>query len=93
MASAIHLIIHQARLRDGSRRITHITEVVGMEGQRITLQDIFIFEQTGIKEGGIVIGHHVPTGIIPSFLETIKAEGLDISRSVFFPEAGIESIL
>jgi len=92
MASALHLIIHQARLRDGSRRITHITEVVGMEGKTITMQDIFKFNQTGIDENGNIIGEYEPTGIVPKFLEIMLAEGVQISREMFFPNDRMQLI-
>ena len=83
---AIDLIIHQARMRDGSRRITHITEIVGMEGQRITMQDIFVYKQTGVDADGKIIGEYTPTGIVPSFIETLTSEGIDIDRKLFFPD-------
>jgi pilus assembly protein CpaF len=85
MASAVHLIIQQSRLRDGSRKVTHITEVVGMEGNTITMQDIFKFTQTGVDEEGKVIGEFEPTGIVPKFIEEIDAEGIPISREIFYP--------
>ena len=66
IASAIDLIVQQNRLRDGSRRVTHITEVIGMEGNIIVLQDIFRFEQKGVDDRGRIIGEHQATGIILS---------------------------
>ena len=63
IASAIDLIVHQARLRDGSRKITHLTEVLGMEGDVITMQDIYAFEQTGVDAEGKVLGRFRATGI------------------------------
>jgi len=90
IASAVHLIVQQSRLRDGSRKITHLSEVVGMEGDKITLQDIFLFKQTGVDENGRVKGEHVPTGILPKFLSIIDAEGIDLSREVFFPKDGLK---
>ena len=71
IASAVDLIVQQSRLRDGSRKITHITEVQGMEGDIITMQDIFIFEQTGVDEQGKIIGRLKPTGIKPRFFNTV----------------------
>jgi pilus assembly protein CpaF len=63
IASAVDLIVQQSRLKDGSRKITYITEVQGMEGEVVTLQDIFIFEQTGVDESGRILGRLKPTGI------------------------------
>lgn len=83
VASAIDLIIHSVRYSDGSRKITKVTEVVGMEGDTITLQDLFIFKHTGFNEKGQVIGKHKPTGIIPSFLDKLQAYGEHISKDMF----------
>ncbi len=90
IASAVHIVVQQSRLRDGSRKITHLTEVVGMEGEKITLQDIFLFKQTGVDESGHVMGDHLPTGILPKFLSIIDAEGIDLSRELFFPKDGLK---
>lgn len=83
IASAIDLIVQQNRLRDGSRRVTHITEVIGMEGDVIVLQDIFRFEQKGVDDKGRIIGGHQATGIIPKFLSQIEAEGIKLGSDVF----------
>jgi pilus assembly protein CpaF len=90
VASAIHLIVQQSRLRDGSRRITHLTEVAGMEGDKITLQDIFLFKQTGVNAEAMVVGEHIPTGILPKFMNVIDAEGINLSREIFFPKNGMK---
>jgi pilus assembly protein CpaF len=82
IASAVDVICHQERLRDGSRKIVKITEVQGMEGDMITLSDIFEFEQTGI-EGGKLIGRIRPTGIRPKFTDRIEAAGIYLPPSVF----------
>ncbi|MDQ0902276.1 MULTISPECIES: CpaF family protein [unclassified Paenibacillus] len=87
IAGAIDLIIQQSRLKDGSRKITHITEVQGMEGDVIVLQDIFAFEQYGLDEDGKVIGKLSPTGVRPKFYERLESSGIQIPSSVFF-EAG-----
>jgi pilus assembly protein CpaF len=84
IASAVDLIVQQARLRDGSRRITHLTEVQGMEGDVITLQDIFIFEQTGKDEQGKIIGKLRPTGIRPKFLDKLSANGINLANEIFW---------
>lgn len=85
-ASAVDLILQQSRLRDGSRKITHLTEVQGMEGDVITLQDIFIFEQSGKDENGKIIGHFKPTGIRPKFLDKLNSNGVTLSNEVFWPK-------
>jgi len=82
IASAIDLIIHVERLRDGSRKVVQVSEVQGMEGDVIVMQDIFIFEQTGL-EGGKVIGRLRPTGIRPKFMERIEAAGIYLPPEIF----------
>ncbi|MEI7441649.1 MAG: ATPase, T2SS/T4P/T4SS family, partial [bacterium] len=83
ISSAVHLIVQQSRLSDGSRKITHITEVCGMQGEVITTQDIFVFKQTGQDKDRKVIGKHVATGFIPKFVEKIEAHGVKIPRGLF----------
>lgn len=85
VASAIDLIVHGSRLRDGSRVITHITEVIAMEGDVIQLQDIFLFEQTGVDANGKVMGNHISTGITPKCYERIIAEGVRLDKEIFKP--------
>ncbi|MDX9992229.1 MAG: CpaF family protein [Anaerolineales bacterium] len=82
IAAAIDLIVQQERMRDGTRKITNITEINGMEGDVITLTDIFIFEQTGY-ENGRVMGRLRPTGLRPKFLEKIEGAGIHLPSSVF----------
>jgi pilus assembly protein CpaF len=82
ISSAIDLVIHQERLRDGSRRIVNITEVSGMEGDVITMTDIFLFEQSGYEEGK-VIGRLRPTGLRPKFIDKIEASGIHLPASIF----------
>jgi pilus assembly protein CpaF len=82
ISSAVDLIIQQARMRDGSRRITNITEVQGMEGDIITLQDIFVFEQEAY-EGGKIIGHIRPTGVRPKFMPKIEDAGIRLPPTIF----------
>jgi pilus assembly protein CpaF len=82
IASAVDMIAQQNRLRDGSRKIEKITEVQGMEGEIITMSDIFEFEQTGI-EGGKIIGRIRPTGLRPKFIDRIEAAGIHLPPSVF----------
>ncbi len=86
MASAIDVIIQIARLRDGSRRVTHITEVQGMEGDVITLQDIFMFDfSAGVDDDGRYRGTMQPTGIRPKFAEKLAAEGIRLGPETFQP--------
>jgi pilus assembly protein CpaF len=82
IASAVDLIVHQNRLKDGSRKIVNITEVQGMEGDVIVMQDIFVFEQTGVVEGKIE-GKLRPTGIRPKFVEKFEASGIHLPPNVF----------
>ncbi len=82
IASAVQLIVHQERLRDGARKIVKVTEIQGMEGEVITMSDIFEFEQTGI-EAGKVIGRVRPTGLRPKFIDQIEAVGIHLPPSVF----------
>jgi len=86
IGSAIHLIVHEARYSDGTRKISRIAEVVGLEGDQITMQDIFEFEQTGIGADGRVLGRFRPTGSVPTFLEEAAVRGVAIDHSIFDPD-------
>jgi pilus assembly protein CpaF len=81
-ASAVDLIVHQNRLKDGTRKIVSITEVQGMEGDVIVMQDVFTFEQTGVNEGKIE-GRLKPTGIRPKFVEKFEAAGIHLPANTF----------
>lgn len=83
ISSAFNIIVQQSRLRDGSRKVTAISEVLGMEGDTIILQDIFIFKQDGFDSGGNIRGSFVPTGIRPKILERLFQEGVMINDSWF----------
>ncbi len=87
IASAIQLIVQQERMRDGSRRITYVTEVQGMEGDALVLQDIFKFEQEGIDEHGKIIGHLKPTGLRPKFMTRIAEAGIQLPPDTFGTQA------
>jgi len=82
ISSAVDVIVHQSRMRDGSRKVTYITEVSGMEGEVITLTDIFAFEQTGY-DNGKVMGRLRPTGLRPKFMEKIEAAGISLPPTIF----------
>ncbi|WP_028457003.1 CpaF family protein [Chloroflexus sp. Y-396-1] len=83
IASAIHVFVQQSRLKDGSRKVTQITEVAGMEGDVVVLQDIFVFEQTGIDEKGKIVGQLRPTGVRPRFLEKFEALNIFLPPTIF----------
>lgn len=83
ISAAIDLIVQQTRLKDGSRKVTAITEVAGMEGDTIVLTDIFKFEQTGISEDGKIIGALKPTGIRPLFTPRLDAAGLKLPPEIY----------
>ena len=82
-SSAVDLIVQQSRLKDGSRKITHITEVMGMEGDTVQLQDLFVFEQTGIDARGKIVGQLRATGVRPRFAEKFESSGIFLPASVF----------
>lgn len=83
IASAVDVIVQQSRLKDGSRKVTAITEVAGMEGDTVVLTDVFKFEQTGVTEDGKIIGELKPTGIRPLFSPRLEAAGLKLGPEVF----------
>jgi pilus assembly protein CpaF len=83
MASALHVIVHLSRLSDGTRRLMSLTEVSGTEGSLVTLQDIFVFKQTGVTQDGKVQGEMRATGIRPRFADRLHAYGVDLSADVF----------
>jgi pilus assembly protein CpaF len=89
ISSAIDLIIQQTRLKDGSRKVTAITEVAGMEGETIVLTDIFKFEQTGLDKDGRVLGELRATGIRPIFGPRLEAAGFKLSGEIFMTSGGI----
>ena len=83
IANAVHMIIQQSRLDDGSRKITHITELGGMQGDVVTLQDIFLFQQEGIDKSGKIVGKFQASGFIPKFIETLERKGYKVPRGLF----------
>ena len=85
IASAVDIIIHESRLADGSRKVTAITEVTGMEGQNIVMQDLFAFRQSGVDENGRITGEFRPTGAMPTFFDTLKSRGINLDPGMFQP--------
>lgn len=83
IAGAVNVIVQQSRLKDGSRKVIAVTEVQGMEGETITLQDVFVFEQYGIDEKGKIIGRLKPTGIRPKFMTKFEEEGIKLPADIF----------
>jgi pilus assembly protein CpaF len=83
VASAIDLFVQCSRLNDGTRKITYITECLGMEGDMVTTQDIFLFERSGLTSDGRVTGRFRPTGVRPKFSDRIKASGIELPTNIF----------
>ena len=89
ISSALNVIVHQARMKDGSRRITHITEIVGMEGDVITLQDLFLFDYAaGIDDNGKFLGGLKSTGLRPRFMDRLQEHGVTVAPEAFAPTPG-----
>jgi pilus assembly protein CpaF len=83
ISSAVDLFVQIARFSDGTRRISAITECVGMEGELVTMQDLFVFEKTGVTQNGRVTGKFRATGVRPKFYDRLKAAGIEIATSAF----------
>ncbi|MBY0370295.1 Flp pilus assembly complex ATPase component TadA [bacterium] len=83
IASAVNLVVQQTRLSDGSRKVTSITEIVGMQGDVVTMQEIFGFRKTGMDKNRKVIGKFVATGFIPKFIDELEQQGIKIPRGIF----------
>jgi pilus assembly protein CpaF len=83
IASAINVVVHMSRLADGTRKIVNVSEITGMEGQTIVMQDIYIFEKKGIGPDGRVLGEFTPTGVRPWFMQKLKVSGFDIPTHIF----------
>ncbi len=86
VASAVDLIVHINRFSDGTRKVVYITEIVGLEGDKITMQDIFEFRQSYIDEDGKVFGDYVPTGSVPTFMEEMRTRGMTLPDGMFTPK-------
>jgi len=83
IASAIHIIVQVSRMSDGTRRLTHFTEITGMDDEVVSMQDIFLFEKRGIGVGGRVLGRFYATGIRPKFAEKLRASGVTVPAALF----------
>ena len=83
ISSAVQLIVQLSRLSDGSRKITAITEVTGMESSTVSLQDIFQFKEKGIDANGKVIGSYITTGLVPTFAQKFKKKGIKLPKGLF----------
>ncbi len=88
VSSALDFLVQLARFTDGVRRVTHVTEISGMEGQIVTMQDLFVFKQTGVDPEGRILGHMTATGLRPSFAEKFAMAGIQLPESVFMVETG-----
>jgi pilus assembly protein CpaF len=91
IASAINVVVQVSRLSDGRRKLTSLSELTGMEGEIITMQEIFRFRQTGISSDGLVQGRFEATGIRPRFLDQLLAHGLSLSTELFRPDARFDA--
>ncbi|MBQ9693731.1 MAG: CpaF family protein, partial [Kiritimatiellae bacterium] len=85
IASAVQIIVQESRLSDGSRKITAISEITGMEGQQIVMQDLFVFRQTGIDEQGKIQGVLTATGAMPTFFDALSTRGIQLDPTLFQP--------
>jgi pilus assembly protein CpaF len=83
ISSAVNIVVQAARLTGGKRKVTRVSEITGMEGDQIQVQDIFAFEQTGVDEHGVATGHFVVTGIRPKCIERIESRGLSLPADLF----------
>jgi pilus assembly protein CpaF len=85
IASAIDIVVQQSRMRDGTRKIVNISEITGIEGEKVKLQDIFVFKQTGVDGEGRVMGYFTATGIVPQCMEHLMESGEEVPLSIFEP--------
>ena len=91
IASAINVVVQIARLSDGRRKLISVSELIGMEGDVVTMQEIFRYRQTGVNADGIVEGRFEATGIRPRFLEQVLSHGLSLSADLFRPDAKFDA--
>jgi len=90
IASALHVVVQVSRLSDGRRKLVSVSELTGMEGDVVTMQEIFRYRQTGVGSDGQVQGRFEPTGIRPRFADQLAAHGISLSSELFRPEARLE---
>jgi pilus assembly protein CpaF len=83
IASAITIVLQVARFSDGTRRVTHITEITGMENDIVSMQDVFVFEKQGVNEDGRTLGSFTATGIRPKFADKLQASGINLPAHFF----------
>jgi pilus assembly protein CpaF len=88
IGSAVHLLVHQARMRDGSRKVTHVTEIAGMEGDKVLMQELFRFKEVPTAAGATVQGSLVPMGLRPQFMHKFESAGIHVAPDTFSPNAG-----
>ena len=89
IASAIDVVVQISRLSDGSRKVISMAEITGMEGDVVSMQDIFMFQKRGVKDNGEVIGEFMPTGIRPKFAEKLAVSGIQLPISMFESSRGL----
>jgi len=90
ISSAVDIIIHESRLSDGSRKVVAISEVTGLEGSQIVMQDIFAFRQSGVGAQGRIVGEFRPTGAMPTFYDTLAGRGFSVDPRMFNPDASVD---
>jgi pilus assembly protein CpaF len=83
IASAVNIIVQQSRMSDGTRKITYVTEITGMEGDKITMQDIFLYKQTGYNPDHTIVGEYVSTGLVPKFVDGLRRKGIEVPMNLF----------
>jgi len=83
VASAINIVIQLARMSDGTRKVVKLSEITGMEGNVIVMQDIFLYEKRGVSEDGTVLGDFVASGVLPSFADKLRMSGVELPPDVF----------
>jgi pilus assembly protein CpaF len=90
ISSAISVVVQTSRLTDGKRKVVSVQEITGMEGDVITMQEVFVFHQTGIGTDGRVLGHFAATGVRPRFVERLRTFGVNLPENLFDPSRHFE---
>ncbi len=86
IGAAVNMVVQQSRLQDGSRRITHVTELAGYLNGEFQMRDVFLYKQSGVGPDGVVTGHFVPTGYVPEFIDRFTRRGIHVPREIFLPQ-------